>query len=104
MPIIENDSQSLLALILLDHFHFQFDTTGNDLAKQLSRTRHRRLQGLLMRLKQAKQLGVEYDTILYDFCPSLCVFSRRKRQEQGRVHQHQTRMVKGPNEILPLRM
>src|SRR5438876_528202 len=64
----------------------------------------KRSQRIRIRLQLSKQFSIEYDTILYDFCPSLSSFPLRQGQQEGRIGQNETWRVERADQILPLRM
>src|SRR6266478_8089639 len=102
MTIVEDSAPSLFMLVLLYDPCLERNTTCNELTEQ-SRVR-KVSQGIYMRFKLSEQLGIEYDTILYHFCPSLRTLTRRQCQQGSGISQYQARLIKSADQVLAPRM
>src|SRR5579875_2261222 len=99
MAVVQNSAAPLLALILLYHHRFQVDAARDDLAEQGGGRRRKVAQSVRMGFQQGKQFSVKYDTILYDFCPSLGTFALRQGQQRRRVGKDEARMIESSDQI-----
>src|SRR6266566_767234 len=104
MPVVEDRTAPLFALVFLYNGHLQSNTTCNELAEQGSRGMSKVSQGIRMRLKLSEQFSIKYDTILYYFCPPLRTLTYGQRQQRGGIGQYQPRLVKCADQVLASRM
>src|SRR6266849_3143578 len=100
MAVVEDRTTSLFALVFFYNGHLQSNTTCNELAEQASLGMSKVSQGMRMRLKLCEQFSIEYDTILYYFCPPLRTLTYGQGEQRSGIGQYQPRLVKRADQVL----
>src|SRR5712692_7690712 len=77
MPVVEDVTQPTVALVTLHDIHFHTDATRDNSREQPCITRQ---QSVDLLLEYAKQLSIQYHSVLDDLRPALAI------HEIGRAH------------------